>query len=413
VTFVRRPFALLIPVMALSLLLGGSSQAQLDGTNRGIDPYDSSTNFEIGGVQVDVRAANAEAARSEGWRRAQILGWRLLWARTHNRPVEQAPDLPESTLSGLVSGIIIEQEQIGPTRYIARLGVMFDRARTGQLLGVSGQITRSAPMLLIPVMTTGSTSVSFEYRNLWQRAWAEYRTGGSTIDYVRPAGRGIDPLLLNYAQTQRRGRGWWRMLLDQYGAADILIAEVELRRLYPGGPAMGIFTARYGPDDRIIGRFVLRAANSGAIRTMLDEGVRRLDGVYRQALLQGLLRPDPSLVILAAAPLPPPVEEAAEDPLAEGNTTEAAPDAPPPVAAAVQSFNVQVATPDAASVQRAEVGVSGVGGVASAITTSLALGGTSVMQVRFAGDNAAFAAALRARGWNVSVVNGNTLRISR
>ena len=203
------------------------------------------------------------------------------------------------------------------------------------------------------------------------------------------------------------------MLLDQYGAADILIAEVELRRLYPGGPAMGIFTARYGPDDRIIGRFVLRAANSGAIRTMLDEGVRRLDGVYRQALLQGLLRPDPSLVILAAAPLPPPVEEAAEDPLAEGNTTEVAPDTPPPVAAAVQNFNVQVATPDAASVQRAEVGVSGVGGVASAITTSLALGGTSVMQVRFAGDNAAFAAALRARGWTVSVVNGNTLRISR
>ena len=63
-SFLRRPFALLIPVMALSLMLGGSAmRAQLDGTNRGIDPYDSSTNFEIGGVQVDVRAANAQAAR--------------------------------------------------------------------------------------------------------------------------------------------------------------------------------------------------------------------------------------------------------------------------------------------------------------------------------------------------------------
>jgi hypothetical protein len=400
----------MIPVMALSLLLGGSSWAQLDGTDRGIDPYDSASNFEVGGVMVDVRATNAEAARSEGWRRAQILGWRMLWARTHNRPIEQAPDLPESTLSGIVSGIVIEQEQIGPTRYIARLGVMFDRARTGQLLGVSGQITRSAPMLLIPVMTTGSASYSFEYRNLWQRAWAEYRTAGSTIDYVRTAGRGIDPLLLNYAQTQRRGRGWWRMLLDQYGAADILIAEVELRRLYPGGPATGIFTARYGPDGLFLGRFVLRAANSGAIRTMLDEGVRRLDGLYRQALAQGQLRPDPSLVILAAA-LPAALEEATEEPV-DGNTMEtAAPTATP--AATIQNFNVQVATPDAASVQRAELGVSRVDGVASAITTSLALGGTSVMNVRFAGDSAAFAAALRAQGWTVSVVNGNTVRISR
>ncbi len=289
--FLRRPFAPLIPVMALTFLLGGSSFAQLDGTDRGIDPYDSSTNFEIGGVQVDVRAASGEAARTEGWRRAQLLGWRMLWARTHNRPVSEAPDLPESTLSSIISGIIIEQEQIGPNRYIARLGVMFDRARTGQLLGVSGQIARSAPMLLIPVMTTGSASYSFEFRTLWQRAWAEFRTGGSTIDYVRTAGRGIDPLLLNYAQTQRRGRGWWRMLLDQYGASDILVAELDLRRLYPGGPALGIFTARYGPDSQVLGRFVLRAANSGAVRTMLDEGVRRLDGLYRQALAAGLLGP--------------------------------------------------------------------------------------------------------------------------
>jgi hypothetical protein len=400
----------MIPVMALSLLLGGSTYAQLDGTDRGIDPYDSASNFEVGGVQVDVRAASGEAARSEGWRRAQILGWRLLWARTHNRPVEQAPDLPESTLSGIVSGIVIEQEQIGPTRYIARLGVMFDRARTGQLLGVSGQITRSAPMLLIPVMTTGSTSYSFEYRNLWQRAWAEYRTAGSTIDYVRTAGRGIDPLLLNYAQTQRRGRGWWRMLLDQYGAADILTAEVEIRRLYPGGPATGVFTARYGPDSQFLGRFVLRAANSGALRTMLDEGVRRLDGLYRQALAQGLLRPDPSLVILAA-PVPAALEETTDENVDQNTTETAAPPVTP--AATIQSFNVQVATPDAASVQRAEVGVSRVGGVASAITTSLALGGNSVMSVRFSGDSAAFAAALRAAGWTVSVVNGNTLRISR
>lgn len=408
--FLRRPFAHLIPVMALTFLLGGSSFAQLDGTDRGIDPLDSSTNFEVSGVQVDVRAASGEAARSEGWRRAQLLGWRMLWARTHNRPVDQAPDLPESTLSSIISGIVIEQEQIGPNRYIARLGVMFDRARTGQLLGVSGQIARSAPMLLIPVMTTGSASYSFEFRNLWQQAWAEYRTSGSTIDYVRTAGRGIDPLLLNYGQTLRRGRGWWRMLLDQYGAADILVAELDLRRLYPGGPAMGIFTARYGPDSQVLGRFVLRAANSGAIRTMLDEGVRRLDGLYRQALAAGLLRPDPSLVILAA-PIPAALETPVED--ATDNTVATARETTTQAPVAIQSFNVQVATPDAASVQRAELGVSRVGGVASAITTSLALGGNSVMSVRFSGDSAAFAAALRAAGWNVSVVNGNTVRISR
>ena len=50
---------------------------------------------------------------------------------------------------------------------------------------------------------------------------------------------GADPLLINAAQTDRPGRGWWRNLLDMYGAADILVAEVQLQRLYPGGPARG------------------------------------------------------------------------------------------------------------------------------------------------------------------------------
>ena len=393
-------------MLALFLIVGGGIlYAQLEGSERGIPPVDSASNFEILGVEVDVAAANAEAARVEGWRRAQSLGWRMLWARTHGRPAGQAPNLNDSVLSGIVSGIIIEHEQIGPTRYIARLGVLFDRARTGQMLGVQGQATRSAPLLLIPVMATGSAAYSFEYRNEWQRAWAQFRTAGSAIDYVRPSGSGIDPMLLNLAQARRRGRGWWRMLLDQYGAADIVVAEAELRRLYPGGPALGIFTARFGPDGQFLGRFSLRAANSAGVPRMLDEGVRRMDAIFTRALEQGLLRPDPTLVIVAP-PLPPVLEESAEDPLAEEGGGQVP-------AGGTASYNVQVATPDAGSVQQAEVSVSRVDGVTSAITTSLALGGTSVMRVSFAGDTAALQAALRSQGWSVSVVNGNTLRISR
>jgi hypothetical protein len=399
---------LLIPVAGLFLgVAGGALYAQLEGADRGIPPIDSTSNFEILGVNVDVSAANAEAARQEGWRRAQSLGWKMLWARTHRRPLSEAPDLSESVLDGIVSGIIIQSEQIGPNRYIATLGVMFDRARTGQMLGVQGIATRSAPMLVIPVMTTGSAAYSFEFRNDWQRAWAQFRTAGSAIDYVRTTGSGIDPMVLNFAQTRRRGRGWWRMLLDQYGAADIIVPEVELQRLYPGGPAIGVFTARYGPDGLFIARFALRAASSAAVPAMLDEGVRRLDAIYTQALNQGLLRPDPTLVIVAP-PLPPVLAAPTEELPATDDTAP-----PPPPSGISTSFSVQIATPDAASVQQSEVSVSGVDGVTSAITTSLALGGTSIMRVTFNGDAAAFQAALRARGWQVSVVSGSTMRISR
>jgi hypothetical protein len=403
---VRRPLAYVIPAVAALLIVGaGVLYAQLEGSERGIPPVDSTTNFEIMGVDVDVAAASGEQARVEGWRRARLIGWQMLWARTHNRPLSEAPTLSDSVLNSIVSGIVIDNEQIGPNRYIARLGVLFDRARAGQMLGVSGDIQRSAPLLVIPVMSTGSSAYSFEFRNDWQRAWAEFRTAGSAIDYVRPSGSGIDPLVLNYAQTQRRGRGWWRMLLDQYGAADIVVPELELRRLYPGGPAVGIFTARYGPDNLFIGRFQLAARNSAEIPAMLNEGVRRLDMLYAQALQQGLLHPDPTLVIIQ-----PPMPQLPPEPTETTVPEEMGAQVP---ASATTTFNVQISTPDAGAVQQAEVSVSHATGVTSAITTSLALGGSSLMRVTFTGDAAAFQAALQAQGWQVQVVNGTTLRISR
>ena len=47
-------------------------------------------------------------------------------------------------------------------------------------------------------------------------------------------------LILGAGQVGRRGRGWWRAILDQYGADDVLIPTVELRRSYPGGPIVGV-----------------------------------------------------------------------------------------------------------------------------------------------------------------------------
>jgi hypothetical protein len=397
----------LLLALLLSLLVGGAVYAQLEGADRGVPPIDSASTFEITGIGVDVVAATAEAARQEGWRQAQSKGWKALWAKTTGRPVAEAPALNDSALNAMVSGIIIEQEQIGPKRYIATLGLLFDRARTGQLLGVSGAVRRSAPMLVIPVMLTGSSYQTFESRNEWQKAWARFRTGNSPVDYVRPTGNGIDPLLLNVHQTRRPGRGWWRMLLDQYGAADVVVPEVHLKRLFPGGPAYGTFTARFGPDNRVLGRFTLRAASSAAIPRLLDEGVRRLDALYAQALQLGALTPDPSLIV----PEPEIIEEIEEQTPTDLLLVPTGPAQPAPTGA-VTTFSIQVDTPNSASVGRAELSVSRVGGVTSALTTSLAIGGTSVMRVTYMGDSASLQAALEAQGWRVAG-SGTTLRISR
>jgi hypothetical protein len=402
---VKSPLRVSLLAVTLCLFaIGSSGDAQLEGSDRGIAPIDSASTFEVTGVDVDVTAADGQKAREEGWREAQRKGWQALWAKTTGHPLNEAPSLSDSQLDNMVSGIVIEQEQIGPKRYIATLGVLFDRARTSDVLGVGGVVHRSAPMLVIPVMLTGSSFTSFEYRNPWQAAWARFRTGSSPVDYVRPVGSGIDPLLLNEAQTRRPGRAWWRTILDQYGTSDVVIPEVRLQRLWPGGPVVGTFTARKGPDNQVLGSFTLRIENGAALPKLLDEGVRRLDLIYAAALDTGQLKPDPTL----APPPPPPVQAVAEEPTTEAPTLTTTPVA----TGQTTTFSVQVDTPDAAAVSRAELGVSRVAGVTSAITSSLALGGTSVMRVTFQGDSAAFQAALQAQGWQVSG-SGTNLRVAK
>ncbi len=394
--------------------LGAAVFAQIEGSDRGVLPVDTSGGLEVSGIVVDVSGKSAEAARFGGWREAQRRGWRLLWAKYHGGG--GAPGLSDGALDSIVSAIVVEDEQISPTRYIGRLGIMFDRVRAAEILGIGGEASRSAPMLVIPIEWSGGTPLSFESRTEWQKAWARFRAGNSSIDYVRPSGTGADPLLLNFGQTQRPGRRWWRALLDQYGAADVLIPSVRLERQWPGGPVIGHFTARFGPDNRLLESFSLQAASPAGMAKMMDEGVSRIDGAYANALAAGMLRPDTSLIIEKPVDPATLTEEAVPTELA----TEAAPvesAAPEPTVdaptnTAITSFTIQFDTPDVGSVSATESSVRGIPGIKSASTTSLALGGTSVMRVSFAGDAGMLKLGLAARGFSVSE-GGGVFRISR
>ncbi len=385
----------------LAALLGAALIAQIEG-ERGIAPIASSGDFEVRDIKVDVTGPNADAARQNGWRLAQRLGWRMLAQRTNGGA---GGALSDGALDGIVSGIEVQKEEIGPNRYIATLAVFFDRARTGQIMGVAGQVMRSPPLLIIPVLNEGGAATTFEQPTDWQRAWALFRTADSAIDYVRTIGDRADPVLLNAGQINRRGRNWWRALLDQYGAADVIMPLARLDRSYPGGPVIGRFAARYGPDNQYIGSFTLRVEKPADIPQMMTVAVKRMDELYTQALMSGVLRPDPSLVI--EAPVNP-------DTIGNAAELEGLIDALPSdesLSVPLSSYTVQFDTPTAASVAQGETNVRAVPGVRSAATSSLALGGVSVMQVSYAGPIDQLRVGLEARGYVVSSA-GTTLRIS-
>jgi hypothetical protein len=383
-----------------ALALAAAGVAQIEGGGRGVAPIASTGSYEVAGITVDVAAKTADEARYGGWRVAQ----RKAWVQLSKRLGGGGAPIGDGTLDQLVSGIIVENEQIGPTRYIARLGVLFNRARTASLLGIVDYAAQSAPMLVVPVEISGGVARVFERPTDWQAAWARFRSGDSVIDYVRPAGTGPDSLLLGYGQVQRRGRGWWRTVLDLYGASDVLAPTVRVYRQWPGGPVIGVFQARHGPDNDLLGTVTLRVPSADALPQLMDAGVKRMDALYARALTNGALVRDPALS-------PPPQPEApVTDEVGELiETTDV------PLEATVGqgvAITLQYDSPNASAVANTESLVRSIAGVRSAATTSLALGGVSLMRVTFDGDPAALRAALSGRGFQVAG-EGPTLRIRR
>jgi hypothetical protein len=395
----RRLLVALALVLFGALGLTAGLQAQLESADRGIAPIDSSGTLEITGIHVDVGGKDAQDARFTGWRVGQREGFKALWAKTHKRPVTQAPNLPDSVLDGMVSSIIVEREQIGPNRYIADLGLLFDRAKAGALLGIGGETRRSQPMLLIPITVTGGTATTVELKNAWQRAWAQFRTAQSTIDYVRISGLGVDPLLVNAAQTGRPGRGWWRNIVDLYGAADILVAEVQLQRAFPGGPAKGRFIARHGPDNEIVGGFEL-AARDGNVQALMNEGVRRMDELFQKALAADMLQRDPSLDLPPPPELPEELEEDADD-----SDRSAAEEKKP------WTYQVQIVSPDATTYNFAVAHIRTLSGVDGAQVMMVNIGGVSYVHVTYRGTLSELAAAMSGRGFSVESLGG-VIRVS-
>ena len=412
------PAAALLGVLGLALgglvLALGPARlwAQIEG-DRGIVPLATSSDIQINGIAVNTSGADGQEARMKGWELAAREAWKQA----------NGPAMPDASIQAMVSAIVVEREQIGPRRYIATLSVVFDRSRAGQYLGTDGSGQKhSAPMLVIPVLFSGGTAQVFEIKGPWQKAWAEYRAGTSGIDYVRPVGAGGDSLLLTAGQPGRRSRAWWRNVLDQFGASDVIVPEARLERQWPGGPVRGTFSARYGPDNTFLGGFTLSANDEAGVPRMLAEGVARLDQLYGAALADGRLSPDsslnvrpqldPGLAALIAAGQAPAVavtQPGATPSAGASASPSAAPAAPP---AETHTFTVQFASPDAGAVDAALGAVRSAPGVKGAATTSLAMGGTSVMRVTYEGEIATLADALRARGFKVAV-GSNALSIKR
>ena len=171
-----------------------------------------------------------------------------------------------------------------------------------------------------------------------------------------------------------------------------------------------MFEARHGPDNALISRFALKVENEIGVPALLDAGVKRIDGIYTTAMREGALATDASLAYVPpVAPTPtatPTLDTAPGDDLGDLDLGTA------PGTTTSTDMTIQFDSPSANAVSATEASVRGVPGVSGAVTSSLAIGGVSVMRLTYAGDPDVLRGALELRGYSVSR-SGTTLRIRR
>lgn len=353
--------------------------------------------YAIGGIDVDVTARTAAEARMAGYRLAQRRAWPQLWARLTGQPPTAAPGLSDGAIDAMVAGIESQGEHFSTTRYIARLGVIFDRARASAYFTGTAGALHSPPMLLLPVEDDGAAAIVYQAKTPWRAAWQRFREVVSPVDYVLASGSAGDNLLLTAYQVSRPDRNSWRNILNRFDAVDVLSAEAHLTRAWPGGPVKGLFIARHGPDAEELGRFTLEAANVAGLDTMLDAAVRQVDQIYADAVRSGRLKSEPDL----ANDMPPIVSV--------GATIGALP--PAATTAAAGGLDVSVATPDSAAVDQLTRQLRAVPTVTGVTLRSLSLGGASRLIIGYSGTYEMVLYQLDQRGWRVvKEAGGNILR---
>jgi len=144
--------------------------------------------FTVKGVEVDVTAANPQAAKDE----AIVTGQRQAFQQLLERLV--APTdlgrLPKVDALNYVRDYGIDQERSSAVRYLASLTVRFNPTAVKKLLkdaNIAFTDARTRPVVVVPVLQAQGRAALWDDPNPWRAAWGGLG-GGGLVPLLVPSG---------------------------------------------------------------------------------------------------------------------------------------------------------------------------------------------------------------------------------
>jgi len=218
---------MLVRIVAILLAL-----ASLSATVRLAFAQVSNNNtYAVGGVDVDITAADALRARDEGVRDGERRAVKMLVERMV-APEDRAkvPPVDDQRLQGLVRGVEFARERTAGNHYMATLNVVFaaDAVKAwlgGAGIGVVETVARAA--LVVPLWKDKNGVEPMDDRNAWRDAWQGLDTSGSAVPVTVVRGDQLDQNALSVEEAYVGDVSALARLNERYHAPTIIVATVD------------------------------------------------------------------------------------------------------------------------------------------------------------------------------------------
>jgi hypothetical protein len=213
--------ALLLLLLAGAVAWRGPS-ASAAGTTR----PSSAALYTVSGVEVDVTAESAVAAREQAMAQARAQALKVLEARLVTS--DALSRVPQADPNTLLRDFEVTNEKVGSTRYIGTLSVRFDPDKVRAFLWsahIPFSDTPAEPVLVLPVFEPGGQPVLFEATNPWLAAWAALKREPRVVPFVAPGGDLDDLKAISAAQALAADPGALGAIAARYNVQQVLIAD--------------------------------------------------------------------------------------------------------------------------------------------------------------------------------------------
>ncbi|MGE5514674.1 MAG: DUF2066 domain-containing protein [Bacteroidota bacterium] len=258
--------------------------------------------FTVRGVDVDVTAANPQAAKDQAIAEGQNRAFRILLERL-TQPGDHAR-LPKADGTQYVRDFGVDQERSSSTRYIATLSVRFNPAAVRKLLqgaGIAYAEPRNRVLVVVPVFkAAGGRAVLWDDPNPWRAAWNGLG-GGGLVPVVVPTGELADIQTINADQALAGNPEAMQTLGARWRTSDVLVAAASLSANgksldvsligSPGAPKPAETLSYQLNDGEMVDALLTRAVRD------IDRGI---DTVFKQP---NLLQFDHSATLSTLVPL--------------------------------------------------------------------------------------------------------------